>query len=79
MFDDRVYKRGALMLHAIRLTLGDDAFFAILKAWASEHAYSTVSTAMFIDFVTSRSETPLASLLDEWLNHAELPVLPDGD
>ncbi len=24
MFDDRVYKRGALLLHALRLTLGDD-------------------------------------------------------
>ena len=27
MFDDRVYKRGALLLHALRLTIGDDTFF----------------------------------------------------
>src|SRR5829696_4304013 len=27
MFDDRVYKRGALTLHAVRSTLGDDDFF----------------------------------------------------
>ena len=32
MFDDRVYKRGALTLHALRLTLGDDAFFGLLQA-----------------------------------------------
>ena len=31
MFDDRVYKRGALLLHALRLHLGDDAFFALLR------------------------------------------------
>ena len=37
MFDDRVYKRGALTLHALRLTVGDDAFFALLKDWVAEH------------------------------------------
>ena len=31
MFDDRVYKRGALLVHALRLTLGDEAFFAALN------------------------------------------------
>ena len=34
MFDDRVYKRGALTLHALRLTVGDDAFFAMLQRLA---------------------------------------------
>ena len=50
MFDDRVYKRGALLLHALRLTLGDDAFFDAAARWVAEHAHSTVSTEMFIDF-----------------------------
>ena len=27
MFDDRLYKRGAITLHALRGDLGDDAFF----------------------------------------------------
>ena len=27
MFDDRLYKRGALLLHALRVTVGDDCFF----------------------------------------------------
>ncbi len=35
MFDDRVYKRGALLLHALRLTLGDDEFFRVLAGWAT--------------------------------------------
>ncbi|MGO8935875.1 MAG: M1 family metallopeptidase, partial [Mycobacterium sp.] len=33
MFDDRVYKRGALTLHALRGRLGDEKFFALLKDW----------------------------------------------
>ena len=30
-FDDRVYKRGALTLHALRRAVGDEAFFALLR------------------------------------------------
>ena len=33
MFDDRVYKRGALTLHVLRRTIGDDDFFALLRDW----------------------------------------------
>ena len=38
MFDDRVYKRGALLLHALRLTVGDEAFFSLLRGWAESRA-----------------------------------------
>ena len=44
MFDDRVYKRGALTLHALRLTVGDDAFFELLRDWVDKHADGTVTT-----------------------------------
>ena len=33
MFDDRVYKRGALTLHALRGLIGDENFFALLREW----------------------------------------------
>ena len=36
MFDDRVYKRGALTLHALRRTVGDGEFFAQLQDWAQQ-------------------------------------------
>ncbi|KQZ06036.1 hypothetical protein ASD19_13115 [Microbacterium sp. Root53] len=48
MFDDRVYKRGALALHALRLTVGDDAFFGILRAWTAAHRDGTAKTADFL-------------------------------
>ncbi|MFP3394282.1 hypothetical protein SB782_36515, partial [Brevibacillus sp. SIMBA_076] len=32
MFDDRLYARGALALHAIRRDLGDRVFFRLLKS-----------------------------------------------
>ena len=49
MFDDRVYKRGALTLHALRLTVGDAAFFELLRAWTQTHAHGTVTTDDFVD------------------------------
>jgi aminopeptidase N len=33
MFDDRVYKRGAHALHALRRTTGDALFFGFLRTW----------------------------------------------
>lgn len=76
MFDDRVYKRGALALHAIRLTVGDDAFFAVLRAWTSRHAHGSVSTAQFVETASHVAETSLDALLDRWLFTRALPPLP---
>jgi aminopeptidase N len=78
MFDDRVYKRGALLLHALRLTLGDGEFFELLRDWVSEHAHSTVSTEMFIDFAERTTGLDLKEFFDAWLTQEELPDLPDA-
>ncbi|GMA88852.1 hypothetical protein GCM10025868_41020 [Angustibacter aerolatus] len=44
MFDDRLYKRGALALQAIRTTCGDDVFFDVLRSWTALHRHGGVST-----------------------------------
>jgi len=76
MFDDRVYKRGALLLHALRLTIGDQAFFDLLKTWVARHAHGSVDTEKFValaELVTGRS---LRDLFQEWLYDEALPALP---
>lgn len=75
MFDDRVYKRGALALHALRLTLGDDAFFDILRGWTTEYAHRAVTTADFRTFLADRGHE-VDALLDAWLDATALPQLP---
>jgi aminopeptidase N len=77
MFDDRLYKRGALTLHALRSRLGDDAFFALLQAWVSRHRHDVVTTADFVFLAQQHSATPVAELFNEWLDKPELPSLPD--
>jgi len=76
MFDDRVYKRGALALHAVRLTVGDAAFFALLREWASRFAHRTATTAEFIALAESETARPLRSLFEAWLEETALPMLP---
>jgi aminopeptidase N len=79
MFDDRLYKRGALTLHALRLVQGDPAFFAMLRDWTETNRHSTVTTEMFIEQAARFSELPLATLFHRWLFRTELPELPAAD
>lgn len=76
MFDDRIYKRGALTLHALRMTVGDDAFFALLRGWTDKHAHGTVNTAAFVEFAELSTGHDLAGLFDAWLDRTALPDLP---
>jgi aminopeptidase N len=76
MFDDRVYKRGALTLHALRVTVGDDAFFALLSSWVSGHAGGSVSTEAFVAHATESSGRDVEALLGPWLYEEPLPELP---
>ena len=77
MFDDRVYKRGALFLHALRVTLGDEPFFETLAAWVAEHAYGTVDTEELVQFFAAASPAvDVRALAHDWLMTPELPALP---
>jgi aminopeptidase N len=79
MFDDRVYKRGALTLHALRLALGDGPFFDLLRRWATTHQHAAVTTpgfeAMATEAAGAAGAGPLEPLLDSWLRRGPLPDL----
>ncbi|WP_243073898.1 M1 family metallopeptidase [Microbacterium sp. SS28] len=75
MFDDRVYKRGALTLHALRRRLGDDQFFAVLRRWALQHRHGLVSTVDFRQCIEDVTGSPQTALLDAWLDRAAVPPL----
>jgi len=73
MFDDRVYKRGALTLHALRGQLGDEKFFALLKDWAARHRHGTVVTDDFTGLAANYADESLRPLWDAWLYSTEMP------
>lgn len=77
MFDDRVYKRGALALHAVRIAAGDSAFFDFLQQWTTAKRHGSVSTTEFI--AAADAAVPgldAAAVLGPWLYGTELPALP---
>jgi aminopeptidase N len=80
LFGVSTYRRGALTLHALRLTVGDEIFFRILRGWASRHQYGNATTQ---DFITLAEEmagdagADLDELFDEWLYGGGVPELPN--
>ncbi|GGC76137.1 peptidase M1 [Hoyosella rhizosphaerae] len=76
LFDDRVYKRGALTLHSLRTRIGDDPFFSLLQDWTNRYRYSTVTTADFTELATHYTAQPLDDLWSDWLRKKPLPDLP---
>lgn len=74
MFDDRLYKRGALTLHALRLTVGDEPFFELLGVWVAAHRFGTVSTALFTEHASRYAD--VTELFRQWLWTEPLPDLP---
>ena len=76
LFQPTVYIRGALVLHALAVEIGDDAFRRLLPAWASRHDDSTASTADLIALAEEVSGQELDELFDRWLYGVELPPLP---
>jgi aminopeptidase N len=78
MFDDRVYKRGALTLHAVRGQIGDENFFALLRDWTTRYRHSTVVTDDFTGLAANYATTSLRPLWDAWLFSTPVPALETG-
>ncbi len=82
MFDDRVYKRGALTVHALRRLLGDAAFFSAIQNYLNEGRHRTVTPDALKKHIYAAadsvgvSQEDVDQLLEDWLEKAELPAFP---
>lgn len=75
MFDDEVYKRGAITLHALRRHIGDQGFFAGLRDYVANNAHGVVEPRDLIAALAPRADG-VEDILDAWLSHAALPECP---
>jgi aminopeptidase N len=76
LFNSGVYVRGGLTLHALRLEVGDDAFFKILKTYFERYKDGNASTADFIAVAREVSGKNLTGFFDGWLYSEKMPSLP---
>ena len=73
LFAQGVYQRGALTLHALRLEIGDEVFFDILKQWNARFAGQSVGTNDFVGLAQELSGEDLTEFFGQWLRQDELP------
>jgi len=78
LFNGGVYVRGALVLHALRLTVGDEAFFEILQTYYDTYRYGNASIADFIAIAETVSGQELDEFFDGWLYTQAIPALPES-
>jgi aminopeptidase N len=74
LFNDSVYTRGAMTLHALRREIGDTTFFALIKKWTATHRYGNVTTGDFIALAQQMSGKNLTRLFDAWLFQPRRPA-----
>ena len=76
MFDDRVYKRGALALHAVRRSLGDDAFFGAVRAYTRARRHGSITTEDLVEFLSVHTDSgEIRRIVDRWIYRSALPKL----
>ena len=78
LFSASVYLRGAFTLHALRLEIGDDAFFELLRTWVETYGGANATTADFEAMAEEVSGQELDGLFDTWLRTDGLPAELDG-
>lgn len=76
MFDDRVYKRGALTLYALRCEIGEAAFSRLLLEWSETYHHALATSADFRALAARVAGVDLHPLFSAWLDASTLPPLP---
>ncbi|HEX2578169.1 MAG TPA: M1 family metallopeptidase, partial [Aquihabitans sp.] len=75
-FDNAVYEGGALVLHALRRTIGDDDFFELLRRWYGDHRGSNATTEDLVALAEEVSGDELDAFFQAWLRSPDQPELP---
>jgi hypothetical protein len=77
LFNSAVYEWGALGLHALRLEIGDEAFFATLKTYYDRYKGTNVTPEDFISTAEDVSQQDLQALFDRWIYSDTLASIPE--
>lgn len=75
-YHPEIYTKGAYILHSLRWLLGDEVFFPMLKAFASDERFiyqNRVDTKDFTDFVHTYTGNDFCSFFELYLKTTDLP------
>lgn len=77
-YHPEIYTKGAMVIHSLRGVLGDELFFPMIKAFASDDRFTyqnRVTTKDFTDFVQAYSGQDLEGFFELYLFSTDLPEL----
>lgn len=74
LFGYNSYDGGAVVLHALRLSIGDDAFFELLRRWVAQYNGTSQGTEDFAALAEDVSGADLDDFFSTWLYATELPA-----
>ena len=74
MFGYNSYDGGAVVLHALRKEIGDEAFFTVLRRWVAENNGTARSTDDFIALAEDVAGESLTNFFATWLFATTLPT-----
>lgn len=74
IYDELVYTRGALTLHALRSRIGAPAFGTLLRTWTSTYAGKNATTADFAAMAERVSAKELSAFFTDWLYEEGKPA-----
>jgi len=75
LFNGGVYLWGGLALHALRMEVGDEVFFDILKTYYARYEGGNASTADFIAVAEEISGLDLEAFFNDWLYSTDVPPI----
>ncbi|WP_111669329.1 M1 family metallopeptidase [Algoriphagus litoralis] len=77
-YHPEIYTKGAMVIHSLRGILGDEVFFPMIKAFASDERFTyqnRVTTEDFTDFVQTYTGQDLQGFFGLYLYSTDLPKL----
>ena len=76
LFNGPIYVRGAMTLHALRLTVGRHDFSKIMRTWARRHENGHATTSGFTRLAERVSGESLDAFFTDWLVDQDKPADP---
>jgi aminopeptidase N len=77
IFNNGVYLRGAMTLHALRLKIGDEKFFGLLRSYLEKYKFGNASVEDFVNLTLELNGLEAKTLLEHWLFDAQCPDFPE--
>lgn len=74
MFSFNSYDGGAIVLHALRKTIGDDLFFNVLRRWVTDNNGLSRTTDDFVALAGKVAGQDLTEFFDTWLYADKVPT-----